>query len=241
MSCGVRLTVVDLFPVFSYLLLRGRCRHCGRRFSPRYMLVEIAAGLCAVGSFHLYLQGAGELRSLGVFVACAALLVAMCIDIDWMILPDETTVLIAVVGIVLDLAHLWEKGVGAAIGFHEQYGVAEYTVHLPRSIVGLLVGYGLFAAVGWGSQLVFRKPALGYGDVKLAAALGTFLGPGYAFGAYFLLSVVIGTLVSVPLLVLGIRGRRDYIPFGPMMAAAGILMLLFGDAITPWVIARYSV
>jgi leader peptidase (prepilin peptidase)/N-methyltransferase len=237
MSCGVRLTVLDLFPVISYLALRGRCRHCGRRFSPRYMLVEFACGLCAAGS--VYVHGLG-LHALGVFACCGALLVALCVDLDWMILPDETTVLIGVVGVLFDATRLWQQGASAAIRYQEHIGSGEYTVLLPRSIVGLLMGYGLFALIGWVSQMVFRKPALGYGDVKLAAAMGTILGPGYAFGAYFLLSVLLGTAISLPLLLLGIRGRRDYIPFGPMMAAAGVLMLLFGETITPWVVARYS-
>ena len=237
MSCGERLTILDLFPILSYLALRGRCRHCGRKFSPRYMLVEFACGLSAAGSVYVYGFG---LHALGIFACCAALLVALCVDLDWMILPDETTMLIGAIGILLDFAHLWQQGAGAAIRYQEHIGAKEYTVLLPRSIVGLLMGYGLFAFIGWLSQIVFRKPALGYGDVKLAAAMGTILGPGYAFGAYFLLSVLLGTVISLPLLLLGIRSRRDYIPFGPMMAAAGILMLLFGETITPWVVARYS-
>jgi leader peptidase (prepilin peptidase) / N-methyltransferase len=237
MSCGARLTVADLFPIFSYLLLRGRCRHCGRKFSPRYMLVEIACGLCAAGSVYVYGFG---LHAFGIFACCGALLVALCVDLDWMILPDETTWLIGIVGILFDVERLFRQGADAAIKYQEHIGSGEHTVLLPRSIMGLLVGYGVFALIGWISQIVFRKPALGYGDVKLAAAMGTILGPGYAFGAYFLLSVLLGTLISLPLLLLGIRGRRDYIPFGPMMAAAGILMLLFGQAITPWVVARYS-
>jgi len=99
-------------------------------------------------------------------------------------------------------------------------------------LVGLLV-FVLFAAL-------FAFGMMGGGDVKLAGAMGTWLGPGYLFLSYFLLAVVAGAVVGVIAMVLRARGRRDYIPFGPMLAAAGIAVLLWGDRIGPWVLRRFT-
>lgn len=240
-SCGARLTLVDLFPVLSYLFLRGRCRHCGRPYSPRYMLVEAACGILAVLTV---LYWGPNWAALGVLVVCLCLVAIMFIDLDHMIIPDELVAIILALGLVVDGARWWNQGKAAAIQFNETYlrqgaGV-DYTVYLPRSVVGLLVGAGLLLFLGWVFEKALGKPSMGGGDVKLAGAMGAWLGPGYAFGAYFLLAVMSGAVVGLVVMGLRQRGRRDYIPFGPMLALAGIVMLLWGDQVTPWVIARFS-
>ncbi len=236
LSCGARLTFVDLIPVLSYLLLRGRCRHCGKRFSIRYMLVEAAAGLLAVGCAHLFGLTA---YALGVFIAACALIVIFFIDLDHMIIPDQLTGIVAAVGLVFDGYRLAVFGREQTIAFSEQIGSQHYSVYLPRSIVGLVMAGGVFLLIAWVSQAVFKKPAMGMGDVKLAAAMGAMLGPGYAFLSYFVLCILIGAAVSVLLIVLRLRRRRDYVPFGPMMAVAGLIMLLWGDAVAPWILNWY--
>jgi len=95
--------------------------------------------------------------------------------------------------------------------------------------------------LGWVFERALGKPSMGGGDVKLAGAMGALLGPGYAFGAYFLLAVISGAVAGLVVMALSKAGRRDYIPFGPMLALAGIAVLLWGDSITPWVIGRFSV
>ena len=99
---------------------------------------------------------------------------------------------------------------------------------------------GVFLLMAWLSEAVFKKPALGMGDVKLAGAMGALLGPGYQFLSYFILCVLIGAAISVLLIALRLKQRRDYIPFGPMMAAAGLIMLLWGDRVAPWILGWYS-
>ena len=237
LSCGARLTFVDLVPVFSYLLLRGRCRHCGKRFSARYMLVEAATGLLAVAGVYSFGLTA---YAAGVFIASCALVVIFFVDLDHMIIPNEATAVVAMVGLAFDSYGLLTSGGEHAIRFSEHIGAQYYSVYLPRSIVGLVLAGGLFLFIAWVAEAIFKKPAMGMGDVKLAAAMGAILGPGYMFASYFVLSILIGAGVSLLLIVLRLRRRRDYVPFGPMMAVAGLLMLLWGDQIAPWVLSWYS-
>ncbi len=237
LSCGQRLGALDLVPVLSYLLLRGRCRHCGRGFSPRYMLVELATGLLCVAAWQTF---ALTWPALLVFVAACCLIVIFFIDLDHYIIPDEAVIIIACAGVALDLLQLLARGAPAAICFVEHFPAADYHLCLPRSLVGLVVGGGVFLAITFVSDRIFKKPSMGGGDIKLAAAMGAALGPGYQFLSYFLLSVGLGVVVAVGCMALGRRGRRDYIPFGPMMAAAGIAMLYWGDLITPAVMSVYG-
>lgn len=236
-SCGTRLTVIDLFPVLSYVWLRGRCRHCGKGFSPRYALVEIACGLLAVASVYYF---ALSLYALAIFIICLCLIAVFFVDLDYMIIPDEFVAIIAVLGLALDGYQLAVKHGATAITYQEWLGSNALTVYLPRSVVGMLVGAGLLLFLGWAFEKIMGKPSMGGGDVKLAGAMGTLLGPGYLFLSYFLLAVVSGAVIGVAVMALKLRGRRDYIPFGPMLAAAGIVMLLWGDTVAPWVIGRFT-
>ncbi len=244
-SCGTRLRALDLIPVLSYVLLRGRCRYCGKSFSPRYAIVELATGLLAAAA--VYTCGLG-LYAVGVFVCLCALIVVIYVDLDHMIIPDETVVVILIVGLLFDCRQMLQQGTEQLISFHERFGpelypeiYSEYLVYLPRSIVGALVGAGVFLFITWFFTALMRKPVMGMGDVKLAGAMGAILGPGYGFFVYFLLSIIIGAVISVALIALRIRSRRDYIPFGPMMALAGMVMLLAADIVVPLVLQFYRI
>lgn len=224
MSCGARLGFIDLIPVLSYFLLRGRCRHCGRRFSVRYALVEAAVGLLLVGALGLH---GLSVHGLAVFVVCCCLVLVFFIDLDHMIIPDELVVSIALIGIALNVQELVQYGPGtSAVAFTQRLGEATKTVYLPSSLVGLAVGGGAFLLVSWVFERLWRRPVLGFGDVKLAGGMGALVGPGHLFLAWFVLSVVVGAAVAVLLLATGLRRRRDYIPFGPMLAAGGIAVVL---------------
>lgn len=236
-SCGARLTVIDLFPILSYLLLRGRCRHCGRGFSPRYALVETACGLLAIAcalSFGL------TVWALGIFVVCLCLVAIFFIDLDHMIIPDEFVGIIVAIGLGMDVWRLVTERGASAIAYSEWIGPTLYHLYLPRSVVGLLLGAGLLLFLGWVFEKIMGKPSMGGGDVKLAGAMGTLLGPGYMFLSYFLLAVISGAVIGLAVMALKLRGRRDYIPFGPMLAAAGIVILLWGDSVASWVIGRFT-
>lgn len=247
-SCGARLTILDLFPVLSYLLLRGRCRHCGKRFSPRYALVEAGCGLLAVGcglTFGL------TLYALLIFVVCLCLVAVFFIDLDYMIIPDEFVAVIAVIGLAINAYDLWARR-GLTMGYEvavrhgpplllyrESLAGQDFTCYLPSAVVGLLTGAGLLLFLGWAFEKLLGKPSMGGGDVKLAGAMGALLGPGYVFVCYFLLAVLSGAVIGVVVMLLRVRGRHDYIPFGPMLAAAGIVVLLWGDAVAPWMMRPF--
>jgi len=237
-ACNASLGFIDLIPILSYLILRGRCRHCGAPFSPRYMLVEATAGGLAVAAWHI--SGFAPYYAAGLFAACAALLVIFFIDLDHMIIPDECVVVVALFGLALDGYHLYVLGPDWAIPFVQRIGSQQLALYLPRSIVGLLVGGGVFLFIGWIFEVALKKPALGMGDVKLAAAMGAVLGPGYSLLSYFLLSIIIGAGVAVLLMLLRLKRRGDYIPFGPMMALAAIVMLLYTEPIALWLLSWYG-
>lgn len=232
-SCGARLCVPDLIPILSYVFLRGRCRHCGHCYSPRYALVELITGLMAVGALREF---GPSVSAVGAFVVCCSLLLAFFIDLDHMIIPDELVWIIAVIGVGTNAWALAQVGVASgdgttfALGFTQPVGGSVRTLWLPSSLVGLALGGGAFWFISSAFERLMGKPVMGFGDVKLAAAMGALLGPGYGFVAWFLISIVIGAVVSVVLLGLRIRRRGDYIPFGPMLAFGGAIMVLYPEA-----------
>lgn len=243
-SCGARLTGIDMVPVLSYVLLGGRCRHCHHSYSPRYAVVEALTGLLllgCVGNFAL------SWYALCVFVVGCCLLLAFFIDLDHMIIPDELVAIIAAIGIAINLTDVFRDATGMAGGqeathalrFVQEIGGQSHSLLLPSSIVGLCLGAGVFWSVSWVFERAFGKPVLGFGDVKLAAGMGAFFGPGYLFVAWCLLSVVVGAVVSVFLLATGIRKRGDYIPFGPMLAAGGVVLMLY-PALGGWILSLYG-
>jgi leader peptidase (prepilin peptidase)/N-methyltransferase len=116
-----------------------------------------------------------------------------------------------------------------ALQFSQMVGAVSKSVWLPSSLVGLALGGTVFLAISWFFGRFYGRPVLGMGDVKLAAGMGALLGPGYLFLAWFVLSVVLGAVVGVGLLALGIRKRGDYIPFGPMLAAGGVVLVVFPE------------
>ncbi len=239
MSCGRRLRFLDLIPVLSALIFRFRCRYCGHRYSWQYPLVEAVAGTLFVGALMLF---GPSVRAVVTSVVGCALLVIFFIDLRYLIIPDGLNAIILASGLVLDLSRLFALGWrNYAITFAEEVGDKPHLVYLPRSVVGILVGAGLFYLLSWVAGKVFGRETMGGGDIKLAGAMGAVLGPGYAFVAYALLSIVLGALIGVLLIALGIRSRKDYIPFGPMMAVAGIAMLLWGDQVTAAFLDLYHI
>ncbi len=251
-SCGARLGVIDLIPVLSYILLRGRCRHCHHSYSPRYALVELVTGLLLVGSAWAF---GGSWYALLVFVVSCCLLLVFFIDLDHMIIPDELVVVVMVIGVSINMYYLLNPDFGTG-GIQPRMSVTEYpvthamaftqdiagspkTVFLPASFVGIVSGGGLFLFISWFFERFFRKPVMGLGDVKLAAGMGALFGPGYLFLAWFVLSVVIGAVVAVSLILLRIRRRGEYIPFGPMLALGAVILLLFPE-VGAFVISRYG-
>ena len=237
-SCGARLKPLDLIPILSWIFLRGRCRYCGHRISPRYAFVELVSGLLACAA--LFFWGP-TIAAICVYAVCAALVVACFVDLDHMIIPDQVHVVIAAAGVVLDIRWMLLRGIAGMVTFTEQVGNHTVTMAWPRSVVGAALGAGIFIAIAFVAQAAFRKPALGMGDIKLAAAMGTVLGPGLYFVAFFLLATVIGGVVGAAMLIASGGRGGHYIPFGPILALSGIAMTLAPEAVSGMVLRPFLI
>ncbi|HXG04521.1 MAG TPA: prepilin peptidase [Candidatus Binatia bacterium] len=212
-TCGAAIAWHDNLPVLSFVLLRGRCRACRAAISWRYPAVE----LTTAGLFALAYARFGLTAEFGLAAVLLAALVAITvIDLQHQVIPDVITLPGVVGGFVANLAL-------GRIGWLD-------------AALGVLVGGGIFWVVLQGSLLILGQEGMGGGDVKLGAMLGAFLGWQATLVAVFL-AVVGGGLVALVLLGLNLAGRKDPIPFGPFLAAAGATALLWGDRLMAWYFA----
>lgn len=210
--CERTVAWYDNVPVVSWLVLRGRCRHCAAAISPRYLLVELAGAACAlvgVWRFGFSLEG------LSASFLLIVLLDIALIDWEHMIIPHTLTVGGAVTGLVLSLF--------VAPG-------------LPTALLGMAVGAGIILAVSWGYKLVRGVVGMGGGDVMLMGMVGVFLGPWGVLGTLFG-GALLGTVYA---LTAG-RGAVDgaaKLPFGTFLAAAAAIVLLWGPQLLRLYLSR---
>ena len=204
-ACKTQLRAIDNVPVLSWLVLSGKCAHCGARISARYPMVELLTGaLSAVVAWHLGWGWAGALA-----VAFTWTLIALTfIDADTTLLPDSLTLPLLWAGL---LANVW--GTFAP---------------LQDAVLGAAGGYLALWSIFWLFKLVTGKEGMGYGDFKLLAALGAWMGWKMLL-PIILISSVVGAIVGIVLIALARRGREIPIPFGPYLAAAGFIALLYGE------------
>ncbi|HWP94802.1 MAG TPA: A24 family peptidase [Gammaproteobacteria bacterium] len=206
-ACGTRIRPLDNLPLVSWLLLRGRCRACGATISVRYPLIELLTGLCSAGvAWHF---GFGWALA-GALLLTWVLIALTVIDLDHQLLPDALTLPFLWVGLLFSLGHVFTD---------------------PRSaILGAVSGYLSLWTVYQVFRLATGKEGMGFGDFKLLAMLGAWLG-WQALPLVILLSSLVGAAVGIALIVTR-RGKRDTpIPFGPYLAAAGWIALLWRDVL----------
>jgi leader peptidase (prepilin peptidase) / N-methyltransferase len=206
-QCGHQIGALENIPVLSWLWLRGRCSGCATRISARYPLVEAIAGL--VSGYAAWRFGF-TLATAGALVFCWALIAASFIDFDTQLLPDDICLPLLWAGL---LFNLWGT-----------------FVPLPSAVAGAVAGYLSLWTVYWVFKYVTGKEGMGYGDFKLLAAIGAWLG-WKMLPAVILLSSLVGAVVGILLIWLAKHGRQVPIPFGPYLAAAGIIALFWGDTI----------
>ncbi|KAF0197444.1 MAG: leader peptidase (prepilin peptidase) / N-methyltransferase [Bacillota bacterium] len=204
-SCSHRLSIVDLLPVGSYALLRGRCRYCGCKISWRYPAVELLTGLVflLLGLKH-QLQGA----LIPYLVLSSLLIVISFIDLDHFYIPDK----LLLTGVVF-----W-AGLRVFLPF----------ITLRNAFLGATLGYAIMLLIYLGS-----RGGMGFGDVKLAALIGLYLGPAPVI-LTLLLSFVVGAVAGISLIALKIRGRKDMLPFGPFLALGAYISMVWGPVIIKW-------
>ena len=206
--CGHQITALENIPVISWLALRGKCRKCKAPISARYPAVELLTGVLAgllVWNFGSGLAGLATLLFLFLLVAMTF------IDIDTQLLPDDLTYPL-----------LWA---GLLVNLHGTFAP------LQDAVIGAAAGYLVLWSVYWLFKLATGKEGMGYGDFKLLAALGAWLG-WQMLPTIILLSSVVGAVVGISLIVFAKRGRDKPIPFGPYLAAAGLIALFYGSQLS---------
>ena len=214
-TCSAQLSALENVPVLSYLALRGRCRHCKSAIPRRYLVVELGASLISV----LIVMTFGyTLSALAYLIFSWCLLALSLIDLDHYLLPDDIT-----------LPLLWLGLLVSATGL----GLPD--VSLSDSVVGAAAGYLSLWSLFWAFLFATGKEGLGYGDFKLLAALGAWLG-WQALLPILLLSSLTGAVIGLALIAFGGRERGAPLPFGPFLAVAGFSMLVWG----PKILAIYA-
>jgi leader peptidase (prepilin peptidase)/N-methyltransferase len=206
-ACGHQLSAMENIPVVSYLWLRGRCSECRAPISPRYPAVEL---LTAALSALVVWQLGSSLQGLAALVLVWMLIALTFIDIDTQILPDDLSLPLLWMGLLLNLNGTF--------------------VPLTDAVIGAAAGYLSLWCVFWLFRLATGKEGIGYGDFKLLAALGAWLG-WTMLPLIVLLSSAIGAIVGLLLILLRGHHRDKPIPFGPFLALAGLVALLYGEAL----------
>jgi leader peptidase (prepilin peptidase) / N-methyltransferase len=207
-SCGHMIRWYENIPVFSYVILRGKCSACHAPFGMRYPFVELVTG--ALFAFCAHRWGLG----LSTMVWCgfsAALLALACIDWDTTLLPDDIT-----------LPLLWAGLVAVALGWNNYNGIT-----LANSLWGAVAGYMSLWLVYWMFKLTTGKEGMGFGDFKLFAALGAWFG-WQALIPIILMASVIGAIVGIAMKMSSKLREGGYVPFGPFLAGAGFTAMVFG-------------
>src|SRR5215467_1486616 len=233
-QCKQLIAWYDNIPVLSYVILGGRCRKCKRKFSVRYPLIEAITGMTSV---LLWLKF-GLTIEWGIFLAfSSALIVLAFIDLDHRILPDVITLNGIWIG-VLTSVYLADPS-PVVIGLFRAAGLEIETPHLAAlvaSITGAIVGGGLLWAVAEAYLRLRGIEGMGFGDVKMMAMVGAFLGAPLA-----LLTIMLGSMLGsvLGLIFIRVAGKtRQYeLPFGTFLAAAGILTVLYGEDLIRWYVS----
>jgi len=206
--CGHMISALENIPIISYLLLRGKCKGCGAPISARYPIVELVSGLLSgYAAWHF----GYSLAALGALLFVWALLALTFIDFDTQLLPDDITFPLLWVGLLLNLSHTFTD--------------------LHTAVVGAVAGYLTLWGVYWLFKLVTGKEGMGYGDFKLLAAIGAWLG-WQMLPLVILTSSLVGAVVGITLIVAARHGRNVPIPFGPYLAGGGLIALFWGQTLT---------
>lgn len=234
-SCDTRIKWYDLIPVISYLLLKGKCRNCGQKISPRYMLIELLTGTLFLVCFLVF----GLTSQLVAFIVLTGLLIAVTFtDLDTMTIPDSIMIFGLIAGIVFVL-----------LGYVPQIDMTLKQRAIAGAL-GLLSGAGPLIVINLLTLLVIKKAGIGGGDIKLMGVVGIFLGVEKT-----LFALVFGVIIAGVFSVFALRKKRmqeanendgeqtglklHEIPFGPYLAVASFVSMLYGSQIVDWYFSLY--
>nr|WP_315248555.1 A24 family peptidase [uncultured Duganella sp.] len=202
--CQHQITALENIPVISWLALRGKCSGCKAKISPRYPLVELLTG--ALSALVVWRFGSGYAGLAALFFLYVLIALAF-IDADTKLLPDDLTYPLLWAGLLININGTF--------------------VPLQDAVIGAAAGYLVLWSVYWLFKLATGKEGMGYGDFKLLAGLGAWMG-WTMLPAIVLLSSLVGAVAGIGLMIFAKRARNNPIPFGPYLAAAGLIALLYG-------------
>lgn len=214
-ACGHGITALENIPVLSWLWLRGRCSACDTAIGMRYPLVELLTG--GLSAAVAWKWGVG-IETLGALLLVWTLVALAFIDLDTTLLPDSLTLPLIWLGLLFNL-----NG---------------HFASLSDSVIGAVAGYLLLWSVYWLFKLATGKEGMGFGDFKLLAAIGAWLG-WQMLPVTILLSSVVGAAIGVAMIIFVKHDRRVPIPFGPYLAGGGLVALFFGADITQAYLAQF--
>jgi len=213
-SCGHRIAALENIPLASYLWLRGRCAACRAPIGIRYPIVEAFTG--AATAYCAWRFGFGY-AAVGAMLFTWCMIALAAIDIDTQLLPDSITLPLLWAGLLFNLRGTF--------------------VELPSAVLGAVAGYLVLWLVYWAFRLATGKEGMGFGDFKLLAAIGAWLG-WKMLPLVILASSFVGALAGIGLMILARRGRDVPIPFGPYLAGAGLIALFWGKDIVDRYLAQ---
>ncbi len=210
-GCGNPIAAQHNVPVVGFLWLKGRCSACGAKISARYPIVEAFAAILALAVAYVFGPTWQTVAALGF---AWTLLALTLIDLDHKLLPDSLTLPLLWAGLLVNLP----------------FNGGGLFAPLTASVIGAAAGYLALWSVYKLFKLITGKEGMGYGDFKLLAAIGAWLG-WQLLPVVILLSALVGSVVGIGLIVFGGRSSQSAIPFGPYLAAAGFIALLWGESL----------
>jgi leader peptidase (prepilin peptidase) / N-methyltransferase len=210
-KCKHQISALENIPVISYLFLKGKCSNCGNKISVRYPLIELISGLSVV--IVAYYFGVSIQTLFALFLTWSLIALSM-IDFDHQLLPDDITLPLLWLGIIINIFGLF--------------------TNLESSVIGAVFGYGTLWSVYIIFKLVTGKEGMGHGDFKLLALLGAWFG-WQALPLIIILSSLVGAVIGISLMIFNSHDRNSAIPFGPYLAIAGWISMLWG----PYIMSAY--
>ena len=220
-SCNQLIAWYDNLPMLSYFFLRGRCRHCQTVISPRYALVEMLTAVLFLAVWNTY---GADPRTLVYLVMMSGLILGTFVDLEHYIIPDRVSLGGMATGLLFSAL------------VPSLHGETEVGPALASSVLGLVAGSGVLFLVAEAGRLIFKKDAMGLGDVKLLGGIGAYLGwPAVVFT--ILVSSLLGSVIGVALILCGKREWQSRLPYGPFLAVGAGSWVLGGRHLWDWYIS----
>jgi len=226
--CKAPIRFYDNIPILSYILLRGRCRACGVKISPQYVIVETLSGIsCALILWRFGLR----VEAAFYFVFIAALIVVTFIDLEHKIIPDVVTIPLLVIGLLwAALRTNWGvlKFLTSSVGGFWDILFIIDKIPITNSLLGAILGAAMLWSVGFIYEKLRGREGMGMGDVKLLAMMGAFLGwSGVIFVT--LIGSFLGTVVGLSLVLFKGKDLKYAVPFGPFLSVGGVIYFVFSN------------